>query len=324
MILKDIFRVLSAKIRLEDSFRDEPYGAYNIQEKDWDKEVKRVLFCVTATHQVLDHFFKEKYDLLIQHHPFVVPGIPLFIFHTALDCCADGHNDMWSEALGVKNAIHFDKNMGRVGEIDPISFEDLKAKCRALIEGKEILGYTYTNGEPVKSVAICSGLGGIDWRAAEASGAECYVTGQLLYPCHGNFKHIIELGHTHTEFIGVRLIRKLLEGTDVQVDGASLDIDYYGEEVCMGKDSLSYEWETVYTDDKFVTISPAGWMKRGKRKEWGFHLFECDEDGFVAKNEPITTLYAPTKTEAKMLAEERADELGYEIVEPIGQEEARV
>lgn len=234
MKVREIYKVLSQKITKEDSFREEPYGHYNIV--NWEKEVKKVLFCVTATAEVIALFKKKKYDLLIQHHPFVCDDVPLFIFHTALDCCEDGLNDMWRNYLEVKNSFHFDKNMGWTGDITPISFDDLKAKCRAFIGDREILGYTFTTGELVKSVAICTGLGGIDWRAAEASGAECYITGQLLYPKPGKFKHIIEIGHTQTEFIGVDLIRRLLPG--VKVDGASLDIDIYGEETCMGEDSV--------------------------------------------------------------------------------------
>jgi len=223
--IKDVVDLLNAGIPKKDSWVSEQYGPYNI--KDFAKPVKKVLYCVTATSEVVKYFSDNDYDLVISHHPFL-KNIPQLVYHTALDCCEGGLNDMWRDMLGVQNPTHFDRNLGWVGGITPISFDDLRAKIEAFI-GHPIIGFSDTDGKLIKSVVICTGLGGLVFHQAEETGADCYILGQLSLPDKGRFNSIIEVGHTLTEFIGVNYIRKLLPG--LQVDSAPLDIDYFGGEV---------------------------------------------------------------------------------------------
>jgi putative NIF3 family GTP cyclohydrolase 1 type 2 len=230
MKIKEIISILTKAIPIGDSWVQECYGAYNI--KNMEKDVKKILYCVTATNEVVRYFKKNGYDLLISHHPFVV-NVPQLVFHTALDCCKNGLNDMWANTLAVKNAVHFDRNLGWAGSIEKTSFEALTAKIEAFI-GHKIKGVKYSTGEQISSVVICTGLGGMVIDQAAESKADCYITGELFSSSvkEYGFKAVIEVGHTLTEFMGVDLFRSLLPA--LQIDSAPLEIDYFNFETSIG------------------------------------------------------------------------------------------
>lgn len=228
--IKEVVSSLNAGIPIKDSWVSEQYGPYNI--KNFNAPVNKILYCVTATNEVVNYFHKNGYDLLVSHHPFVKPNVPQLVYHTALDCCEHGLNDMWRDAIGLQNATHFDKNLGWVGDVEPIEFDDLLAKVEAFI-GHKVIGHFETDGKPITSIVICTGLGGMVFRQAEDTGATCYLTGELSFPDKGKFNSIIEVGHTLTEFIGIRYLQKLLP--DVQIDVAPLNLDYFGVETSIGR-----------------------------------------------------------------------------------------
>ena len=242
MKISEIVELLTNAIPVTDSWTlHEAYGAYNI--KDFNKEVNKILYCVTPTHDVVEYFYEHTYDLLISHHPYV-EGVPQLIFHTALDCCKNGLNDMWSNYLNVKNPKHFSRNLGWHGEIDPLSFNNLLAKIEEFI-GHSVVGVKYNkNQKPIQSVVICTGLGGMVLTEAEFTKADCYITGELMGGIQNSrFKAVIEVGHTLSEFIGVSLFQRLLPS--LQIDSAPLEVDYFGCETSIG------------TRGKIVTSSPA-------------------------------------------------------------------
>lgn len=209
--------------------KGEPYGAFHVKPY---AEIKRILYCVTPTEDVVDYFLKHGYDLLVSHHPFVTAKIPQAIFHTALDCCEGGLNDQWKDAIGLSSANHFDGTLGWHGSVQPILFSEL-VKCCEKFVGQKVLGQTFSNIQTIKSVVICSGLGGLVTSLARKTGADCYILGEALEPASKmGFPAVIEVGHTLSERIGVSLIRALLPS--VQVDCAPLSLDRFGHEVfCM-------------------------------------------------------------------------------------------
>ena len=204
----------------------EQYGAYNCKDL---KEVQKVLYCVTIGPEIEDYFLANGYDLLISHHPFNIPkNIPTLIFHTALDCCQGGLNDIWADILGIKNPKPIDKEIGRYGEIDPISFKDLVEKIRNF--PGDIIGETYSTVDVIKSVAVCTGLGGLINNKALQTGVDCYIIGENIVPAkQTGIPALIEVGHTLSERVGVIFFQKILP--EIQVDVAPLDIDIFNEEV---------------------------------------------------------------------------------------------
>jgi putative NIF3 family GTP cyclohydrolase 1 type 2 len=204
--------------------KGEPYGPFNVP---LDLEVKKILFCVTATPEVTDYFKEHKYDLLISHHPWK-RYVPQMIFHTALDCCRGGLNDQWRDALGVIDPQHFDGTLGWYGKIAPIRFEDLVEKCERFM-GHKIIGQLHSELETIESVVICTGLGGLVTDLAKSTKADCYILGEATASANQmGFKAVIEAGHTISEQMGIVLLRKLLP--EIQIDAAPLELDYFGNE----------------------------------------------------------------------------------------------
>lgn len=244
LTLKELTQLLLKTVPYRDTWaKGEAYGPYNTR-KNKTGTVKRALYCVTPTDAVVDHFNREKYDILLTHHPFI-KGVPQWIAHTALDCTTGGLNDQWRDAIGMKNAQHFDGNLGWHGEIEPTSLKDLIAKCEAFA-GAKLIGEHHGHEHPIKTVAICSGLGGMVERQAHATGADCYLTGEAVtHHSQSPFKARIECGHTISEHsTGLTFFRNVLGPHGVQVDPSSLDHDKYSGEVY---NRPVYDWQ--YAED---------------------------------------------------------------------------
>jgi putative NIF3 family GTP cyclohydrolase 1 type 2 len=249
---KNLFEILYKAIPDSESWSTgEPYGNQNVDE---EAEINRVLYCVTGTPEVEDYFRKGGYDLLISHHPYpVADDIPHAIFHTALDCCEGGLNDMWRDALGVKDAKHFDENLGWHGKIEPIPFNELVDKVKAF--AGDVIGQTFSRKDVIETVCICSGLGGLVTSQAATSGADCYIMGEMTTKAEtSGFPALIETGHTLSEWIGVRFFEDLLGPLGIEVKGAPLDLDYFGQEHYNNKYKWKYDDETLtegedYEDD---------------------------------------------------------------------------
>jgi len=250
MRTKDLVRICTEAIPEKiGCWQGEQYGAYNLGLL---KNVKRALYCVTPTPEVVSYFKQKGYDILISHHPFRVT-VPQLIFHTALDCCEGGLNDMWRDHLGIKNAQHFDSTLGWHGQIDPIAFDDLLAKVREF--SGQIIGEVYSRLDTIESVVVCSGLGGLVVDDAFRSGADCYIFGEGMGR-NTKFEASIEIGHTLSERMGVELFRKLLQPHGVQVDLVPLALDYFSSEIASGYADTDSDLEY---DDYNLTPARATW-----------------------------------------------------------------
>jgi len=229
----ELIKICTAAIPQEVEWsKGELYGPYDVNPTS---DIRKVLYCVTPTKQVVDYFQEGGYDILISHHPYKAnrfhsgkyENVPQLIFHTALDCCEGGLNDMWKDFLGVKDAQHFDGTLGWYGKIDPLPFDQLVEKVRGFSGGVD--GLVISEKKIIESVVICTGLGGMVFDIARNTGADCYITGQLTHTTKG-IPAIIETGHTHSEAIGVLLFKRLLEPMGVIVEGAPKSIDIFGDE----------------------------------------------------------------------------------------------
>ncbi len=237
MISEKVVQALSFRVPYSDTWsRGEAYGPYFVRR---GVDIKKVLYCVTPTMGVTEQFFNGGYDLLVSHHPYVATRrsnmervVPQVILHTALDCCAGGLNDQWRDALGVKDAVHFDRNLGWYGKIDPIEPDDLYLKVKAFV-GADPIGACYSDKSVIESVVICTGLGGMVESSALKSGADCYILGQATSnPQNSGFPAMIEVGHTLTEYAtGLKVVRDTLTPYGIQVDGADMKVDFFGSEV---------------------------------------------------------------------------------------------
>jgi putative NIF3 family GTP cyclohydrolase 1 type 2 len=249
--IKDVVDVLVAAVPIKDTWAHsigETYGPYNIDSANENKEVNKVLYCVTPSQQIVDYAKANSYDLLVSHHPFVVGNdFPQVVLHTALDMCNGGLNDMWRKVMNIQNAVLYDKNLGWFGEIEPIKFSDLIIKVNNFTGG--IIGQKKCKDEDrlIRSVCTCSGLGGFVQHIVEKVKPDVFITGQLLggsyyeeedadYKFSGSHRGlklnaVIETGHTYSEWCGVYLFKKLLKPLNIQVDYVPMEIDSFGGEI---------------------------------------------------------------------------------------------
>lgn len=234
MKASDFINVLTTRLPKNgewDKTSGEPYGAYSI---NLEKDINRALYCVTPTSEIKKYFLEKEYDVLISHHPFVT-GLPQMIFHTALDCGVGGLNDQWKDFLQVEEAKHFDQNLGWHGKIKPIQFNDLCDKIENWI-GDKIIGEKYSEIDEIKSVVICSGLGGLVNDLALKTKADCYILGESVCSAVASgFKAMIEVGHTLSERMGVNVFKEALKPYNVIVDCAPINLDIFGREVYNGR-----------------------------------------------------------------------------------------
>jgi putative NIF3 family GTP cyclohydrolase 1 type 2 len=225
----DVVQALCSRVPYRDTWSyGESYGPYYVKK---DTDIKKVLYCVTPTKGVVEQFIDEKHDLLVSHHPYIVK-VPQVILHTALDCCVGGLNDQWRDAVGMKNALHFDRNLGWYGKIDPIDPDDFYLKIRNFL-GCDPVGAVFSDKRTIESVVVCSGLGGLVHDEARATDADCYILGQATSnPQNSEFPAMIEVGHTLSEYAtGLKLVTETLQPLGITVQGADLKYDVFGKEV---------------------------------------------------------------------------------------------
>jgi putative NIF3 family GTP cyclohydrolase 1 type 2 len=214
----------------------ESYGAY-LNGSSVDKEITRVLFCVTYNASVEDYAVRNGYDLTISHHPSGGgTRLPHLTYHTALDCCKGGMNDMWADALGMGAHKPFDGNLGAVGEfIRPTTFGELIAKCKGF--AGDIVGRIVGNDHmtAIGKTVICTGLGGMVAHEVTRLKPDCFITGQLYQnPETLGIPWVIELGHTRSERCGLDFFKGLLAPQGVEVDAVPMELDRFGNEVYDG------------------------------------------------------------------------------------------
>ena len=211
-----------------------------------EKEVRRVLVALDVTAAVVDEAIAGGYDLIVSHHPLVfrplraiepsdpvakkcirllLAGISVMSFHTRLDAVEGGVNDTLAAALGLNKVAPFVGDdgcaIGRVGELEsPISLEDFAANVKR-VTGAGAVSYTDA-GRKVFRVALLGGSGSDEVRAAERTGADTYLSGEIAHhhmtdaPERG--MNLVAAGHYDTEQPVTRRLRELLLDCDATLD----------------------------------------------------------------------------------------------------------
>jgi putative NIF3 family GTP cyclohydrolase 1 type 2 len=234
MTIGDVVRILYKRIPNSETWtKGELYGLIGPQE-ELDYYVTKVAYCVTTPSQEGMHWLiANGYDLLIAHHPInLSDAIPTLVFHTSLDCCDGGLNDQWRDALGMTNTRHFDKNLGWYGHIMPKTLDQLTEQIECWL-GHKIQGQIFgPKDELIKSVAVCSGLGGLVNGAALKTKVDCYIVGEAVGPAEkSGFKFYVETGHSISERMGVKVIQAALEPHGLQVDLLPIEFEGWKREV---------------------------------------------------------------------------------------------
>ena len=199
----------------------EPWDADGIQI-DCGAELKKALVSLDCTTGAIERAKQTGADIIVTHHPLIFrplssikasdsvggrvvsacrAGISAAAYHTCLDMTEGGVNDCLAAALGIKNAEPF-VPYGRLGEIRKASFFDTFARrC------EKALGVRAQNaldcGVPVRKVALVSGSGKSEVKAAHDAGADTFVTGEVshdaMIDCREYGMNLLCLTHFATE-----------------------------------------------------------------------------------------------------------------------------
>ena len=190
----------------------EPWDAVGPVVGRTASEVKRVLFAVDPTAEVIDEALAWQADLLVTHHPLLLKpvnsvaasnfkgeavhrliegGCALVTVHTNGDSAVGGVSDVLADAMGlqgVKPLVPADKGLpeegiGRVGELsEATTLGDFAAVVFGMLPA--VAGGVKVAGDRnglVRTVAVCGGAGDSLFDAVRAARADVYVTADLRH-----------------------------------------------------------------------------------------------------------------------------------------------
>lgn len=200
---------------------------------DKDKEVTAILLTLDVTGESIKEAKEKGASLILSHHPVIfhplralesgsVPyllaknDVAVISAHTNLDLAQGGVGDCLASVLMLQNV----RKAGdcpafiRVGELEkPLSREEfLDYVSQKLSCG----GIKYTIGaDVVKTVAICGGSGGAEWKYAKMAGADAYVTANVKHNdlVDANMQNffILDAGHFRTENVVIAPLAERLK-----------------------------------------------------------------------------------------------------------------
>ena len=202
--------------------------------EDWDNvglmigrknhPVKKIMFALDFTKEVLEQAIKQNADLIITHHPAIFKklaairddewqsnlllaaaehGIAVYSAHTNLDCVGTGVNHVLARRFMLEDVDVLDESngLGRIGTTQTTSLEDFAAFVKKRLKANYVV--VGDAGRKVHRVAVCGGAGSDLIDLALAKGADTLVTGDVKY--HSAQRavfsglNILDAGHQSTE-----------------------------------------------------------------------------------------------------------------------------
>ena len=203
------------------------------------QEIRRVMFSVDVTSEVVQCAIEAKADLLIAHHPFLMRGVTtisestakgatvaaairanlaIYAAHTNADSVLGGVSDAIAGALGLQGLTPLapsttDSGIGRIGFLaDPLTLGEFATSiARTLPHTASGLRVAGDYNQVVEKVAVCGGAGDSLIGAAIAADVDVYVTADLRHHVvqdareHAALRNgkpaIIDVSHWASEFI---------------------------------------------------------------------------------------------------------------------------
>jgi len=210
-----------------------------LQVGAFGQPVEKILVTLTITEAVVERAIAEQVDMIIAHHPLIFQPlrsldtdnplgriiqkllcshIAVYTCHTNLDCAPLGLNYWLAELLGLrehyilKAALDGTSGLGRIGLIDSMTLDQLKAKVESVLQTK--VRCVGNPGQVCRKIAVCGGSGGELINAAWAQQADVLITGDLKYHTALDAQTLglalIDAGHFATEKIMVSNVAQYL------------------------------------------------------------------------------------------------------------------
>lgn len=227
---------------------------------DPERIARKVMTCLTVTHDSVREAIDKNVDLIVSHHPLPfrpmkrittqrIPsrmiwelaqaGVSVYSPHTGFDSAAGGINQKLAERIGLSgikpiNPIEGDEDglgSGRVGKFtDPVKFGELAKTIKTDfgLDFVKIIGDPETE---VTRAGVACGSGGTFLSRAAAIGCDCFVTGEATFhtclEADASKVNMILMGHYHSERFALEMLAKKIseQFSDVEVWASELEND---------------------------------------------------------------------------------------------------
>ncbi len=231
MTVTELYRSLENLIPRELSCSWDNDGAMCLP--NGSKEVKKVLLSLDATDGAVEYAAKNGFDVIVTHHPLIFRpikavsdnrfvtaiknDISIFSFHTRLDAVDGGVNTALAELLGLTDTERFgDDGLGVIGNVEPTTDREFVAFAKEKLGTPKAEAVLFD--KIVTRVAVVGGDGEHYISAANAAGADLYISGRLSYndmtDAHVYGMSMAALGHFHTENPVLDKLEKMIKVTD--------------------------------------------------------------------------------------------------------------
>ncbi|MBG6083424.1 Nif3-like dinuclear metal center hexameric protein [Zhihengliuella flava] len=218
--------------------------------EDWDRvglvagrterQIKRIVFAVDPTLEVVRDAVAREADLLITHHPLLLRGVnsvaasdakgevvheliegrcALATVHTNGDSAVGGVSDVLADIFGLTDTEPLsaapeglpEEGIGRVGNLpQAVSLGDFASTVFSAMPA--VAGGVRVAGDReavVRRIAICGGAGDSLFDAVRSSGADVYVTADLRHhpaseareTARGGRPYLIDVSHFASEWL---------------------------------------------------------------------------------------------------------------------------
>ena len=226
----------------------EEFAPLALQEK-WDNsglcigspedKVSSVLLGLDCTPELVDEAIACGADMIVTHHPLIFSGlkkisaedlvgeavvkairagISVYAAHTSADKVIAGVSGAMAARLGLKDVRILDEDgegtgLGVVGNLpEPMTAQDALELVKERFALK-VVKSSKPVGCKIERVAMCGGSGGSLIGAAQAAGAQLYISGDISY--HNFFTPegfmIMDIGHYESEIEIVDILYSLIK-----------------------------------------------------------------------------------------------------------------
>lgn len=237
MKVREIAKLLEESLPLR---WQESYDNAGLVVGNPEAEVSQVLVALDATEEVVEEAIEVGAQMIVTHHPIifsplrrlawenrqqrtiakaVAAGVALYAAHTNLDSAPlEGISHLLGCRLGLLEECLLEPSkeegvgIGIIGSLsEAVKAEELLGRIKSEL-GIKALRHSPIRVDSVRRVAICSGSGGSLIEAAEAAGADVYISADFKYH---NFVDadrmiLVDAGHFETEICAIDILFELL------------------------------------------------------------------------------------------------------------------
>lgn len=189
-----------------------------------EKDVKKVLLCLSVTQDVINQAVEKKCDMIISHHPlFFIPfgfnkDITIYSAHTNLDKADGGTTDTLIKILKFNGAKKIGDFLRLVELKEEILLDSFITLLKTKLNTQSIRIVNNFNRQNIKKIAFCAGSGMDFLEEVQRINADVFVTGDVKYhQALDSNAIIIDAGHFETERLVLEKIKELLEPLNIEV-----------------------------------------------------------------------------------------------------------